>query len=133
MDPTTVAEALRQVLEGEDFYGPGPATSKVKADVANRRLDNSQYSIATNADHALLWNKIWLARLNGTRRPDMKKDWRVPEPDEWDRIRNEFRESVEEAHKIASSTPFTHKMQSDDAACKTLIAIAVHTAYHLGQ
>ena len=133
MDPQTVAETLRQVLDGEDFYGPGPATSRVKSETANLRPDASPYSIATNAEHAVFWNKIWLARLNDTRRPDMKKDWRVPEAGEWDRIRKELRETVEEAHKIASSKPFRHKMKNDEAACKTLIAIAVHTAYHLGQ
>jgi uncharacterized damage-inducible protein DinB len=133
MDPATVAEALRQVLEGEDFYGPRPATSRVKQETANLDLPLSPYSIATNAEHTVFWNKIWLARLNDTKRPDMKKDWRVPEPEEWDRIRKELATTVEEAHKIASSRPFKHKMKSDEAACKTLLAIAVHTAYHLGQ
>lgn len=133
MDPKTVAEALRQVLEGEDFRGPASATSSVTDAVANQSLPISPYSIATNAEHALFWNKIWLARLNDTKRPDMKKDWRVPSPDEWKRIRQELVDSVEAAHRIASAMPFKHHMKSDDAACETLIAIAVHTAYHLGQ
>lgn len=133
MDPKTAAEALAQVLEGEDFYGPKGTTLRVKQEVANALLPNTPYSIATNAEHALLWNKIWLARLQGTRRPDMKKDWRVPEPDEWDRIRRELTESVEEAHRVASAEPFKHEMESDQKAVELLLAIALHSAYHLGQ
>jgi hypothetical protein len=133
MDPKTVAEALRQVMRGEDFYGPKAAVSRVRQETANATLPNCPYTIATNAEHALFWNKIWLARLNNTKRPNMLKDWRVPEPDEWDRIRRELVESVEEAYRIASSKPFKHSMKTDEAACKNLLAIAVHTAYHLGQ
>ncbi|MEO7454047.1 MAG: hypothetical protein ABIV13_04720, partial [Fimbriimonadales bacterium] len=65
--------------------------------------------------------------------PDMKKDWRVPNPEEWERIRKELTATVEEAYAIATAKPFKHKMKSDEAACRTLLAIAVHTAYHLGQ
>jgi hypothetical protein len=133
MDPKTVAEALRQVLEGEDFYGPKPMVSRVTQDTANLEIEGCPYTIATNAEHALFWNKIWLARLKNTKRPDMKKDWRVPSPGEWEGIRKELAASVEEAHAIASKEPFKHEMKSDEAACKTLLAIAVHTAYHLGQ
>ena len=57
----------------------------------------------------------------------------MPEPGEWKRIRKELVETTEEAYKIANAEPFTHQMKSHDIACKTLLAIAVHTAYHLGQ
>jgi hypothetical protein len=133
MDPKTVAEALRQVLDGADFYGPKSATLRVTDEVAERELPNSPYSIATNTEHTVFWNRIWLARLKDEKRPDMKMDWRVPDKSEWGHIKRELTETVQEAHKIASAKPFRHAMKSDEAACKTLLAIAVHTAYHLGQ
>jgi hypothetical protein len=133
MDPGTVAEALRQVLEGDDFAGPRAMTRGVSETTAARQNEDAPYSILINAEHALFWNRIWLARLEGSKRPNMLEDWRTPAPQEWKRIRTELTESVERAFRIASAKPFMHGMKSEDAACRTLLAIAVHTAYHLGQ
>lgn len=133
MDSATVAEALRQVMEGDDFYGPKPTVSRVTADNAVKTPATFPYSIATNALHTVFWNRIWLARLQGKKRPNILEDWRVPDAEEWSLIRQDLVKTVEDAHKIASSKPFVHAMKSDEAACKTLLAIAVHTAYHLGQ
>ena len=133
MDAQTAAEALRQVIEGEDFSGPVSLTHGISEQKANSVDAEWPYSIATNAEHAVFWNRIWLARLEGTKRPDMLKDWRTPAPNEWPRIRRDLVETLERAHEIASAQPFEHAMKSDSAACKTLLAMAVHTAYHLGQ
>lgn len=133
LDPSTVAEALRQVLQGDDFFGPKEATAKVRLHAATAQHAEAPYSIATNAMHTLYWNRIWLAKLRGIKNPAMAEDWRVPSAAEWPEIRLGLTETVEEAHKIASAHPFEHSMKNDTEACRTLLAIAVHTAYHLGQ
>jgi hypothetical protein len=133
LDPATVAEALRQVLQGEDFHDPKQTTARIRLQAAMAQHVDAPYSIATNAMHTVFWNRIWLAKLRGIKKPAMIEDWRVPSAAEWPEIRLGLVETVEEAYVIASAHPFEHSMKNDTAACKTLLAIAVHTAYHLGQ
>jgi hypothetical protein len=133
LDAATVAEALRQVLQGEDFHGPKQATARIRLQSAMSQHSDAPYSIATNAMHAVYWNRIWLAKLRGIKKPAMIEDWRVPSAAEWPEIRLGLVETVEEAYEIASAHPFEHSMKNDTLACKTLLAIAVHTSYHLGQ
>ena len=133
MDPKTAAEALRQVWEGRDFPPPKRILSNVKAEDAARVPAGFKYSILTLTEHNNLWNGIWLGRLVDRKRPDMTEDWRVPKPAEWPEIRSRFLEGMEEALAIAEANPFRHKMKSDEVAIQTLLQIAVHTAYHVGQ
>lgn len=133
LDPGTVAEALRQVLQGEDFSGPRQATSRVRLQAATAHHEDAPYSIATNALHTVFWNRIWLARIKGLKSTGVGEDWRVPSAGEWPEIRQALVGTVEEAYALATAHPFKHSMKSDHDACSTLLAIAVHTAYHLGQ
>ena len=133
MDPATAAEALRQVWEGDDFPAPKRILSNVKAEDAAKVPSGFKYSLLTLVEHCNLWNGIWVGRLIDRRRPDMTKDWRVPKPSEWPEVRRRFLEGMEEAIMIAEAKPFRHKMKSNEAAVKTLLNIAVHTAYHVGQ
>jgi hypothetical protein len=135
MDPATVAETLRQVIEGDDFDSAKRLVN-IKAELANHRLAGFPYSIAGNIWHCDYWNRLWLARLTGEKRPAKNvwaEDWHDPEPDEWEPMRKSFLENLDHAHRIATAEPFAHKMKSDDLAIKTLNKIAVHTAYHVGQ
>lgn len=127
------AEALRQVWEGDDFTPASKVLSRVKPDLACLLPPGFAYSLATLVLHTDFWQRIWLARLMDTPRPDMTKDWRVVEPGEWDSVRRSFLEGFEKALQIAAAVPFAHKMKSDEAAIKTLLNIAVHNAYHIGQ
>ena len=133
MDAKTAAEALRQVWEGADFPAPKSVLSNVKAEDAEMVPKGFKYSLITLVEHCNLWNGIWVGRLVDRKRPDMTKDWRVPKASEWPEVRRNFIEVLEEALEIAESKPFRHKMQSNEAAVKTLLNIAVHTAYHVGQ
>ena len=128
-----IAEALRQTIEGDDFSSPKAMVSRMKAEDASREVPGAPYDIATQVLHADFWNRIWLARLRGEKRPNMLKDWRVPSPEEWDDIRSAFFKNLDAARAIAEAEPFTHSMKSDESAKNTLLAISVHTAYHLGQ
>lgn len=94
------------------------------------------YSIATNVAHAEVWQRLWLARLQGLRRPKIWKeepDFPVVPPERWPEVRQAFLDGLETALRIAGAEPFAHQMESDEAAYRTLNQIAVHGAYHVGQ
>ncbi len=135
MDPQTVAETLRQVIEGMDF-APAKRLVNIKAGLACEKRDGFPYSIATNIWHCDYWNRLWLARLRGERRPAKNiwaEDWQVPGEEDWKEVRDRFLENLTAAYQIASAQPFQHAMKSDEEAAKVLNQIAVHTAYHVGQ
>jgi len=135
MDSKTVAETLRQVIEGMDFQPPAKLV-KMKAERACMQPSGAPYSIATNVWHCDYWNRLWLARITGEKRPAKNiwaEDWQVPTEQEWEETRARFIANLDRAWEIAKSHPFSHKMKSDEDAVKALNQIAVHTAYHLGQ
>src|SRR5687768_6187274 len=97
MDAHTAAEALRQVWEGRDFPPPKRILSNIKAEDAAKIPKGFKYSILTLVEHNNLWIGIWLGRLADRKRPDMTKDWKVPNQSEWPEVRRRFLEGVEEA------------------------------------
>ena len=132
MDPNTTAEMLRQIRSGKDIPPPEKLLN-MNAAKACEQIPFSPYTIATNLMHAVFWQDLWLCRLKGERGRSFIEDWRVATTDEWSSIRSSFLQGLDEAIAIAESEPFAHKMPSDDIAVSTLIQIAVHDAYHLGQ
>ncbi len=135
MDSIFVAEALRQIIEGMDFV-PAKRLVNIKAEQAVQKPAGFPYSIATNIWHCDYWNRLWLARLHGKKRPAKNvwaEDWQEPTASEWKEIADRFVSNLIEAGKIASAEPFHHAMKTDEAAIKVLNQIAVHTAYHVGQ
>lgn len=133
MDPKTAYEALRQVWEGHDFPPPASILRNVKAADAAAVPPGFKYSLLTLVEHSHFWQRIWIGKLTGRKQPDFRKDWRVPAPEEWPEVRKAFLEGFEEALAIANAEPFEHRMKTDEAACDTLLKIAVHNAYHVGQ
>lgn len=136
MDRRAVALLFRQLLEGWDV--PTPAgLLRVKAEDAARELAGMPYSLLTNLNHAVHWQRLWLASLHGEPKPSgmavWTGDWRVPEASRWKDLRAEFLAGLEEARRIAESEPFDHRLPNDDRAIEILVAIAVHATYHLGQ
>lgn len=128
-----VIEVLEQVVSGRDFDTPEALLRSVKPDVAAMVVPGSPYSIATNVAHADIWNLVWLAKLEGKPRLNPFPDFPVIPAEDWKTVRKQFLENLDSAIEIASRKPFTHAMKSDESAAKTLLQIAVHTAYHLGQ
>ena len=131
----TAIEALRQVMEGMDFQPPAKLVN-IGAGKACSKLEGAPYSIATNVWHCDYWNRLWLARLTGEKRPAKNiwaEDWQVPAESDWPEVKSRFLANLDRALQIAKSEPFEHRMKSDEAAIKTLNQIAVHTAYHVGQ
>jgi uncharacterized damage-inducible protein DinB len=133
MDARVAAEAIRQVLEGRDFPPPRQILSNVKPEQAAALPPGFKYSLLTLVEHTWFWQEIWLARLTDRKRPDMKRDWRLPDVEEWPEVRQRFLDGLEEAYAIASAGPFVHRMKTDEAAIEALLQIAVHDAYHVGQ
>jgi hypothetical protein len=126
-------EAIVQMIEGRDFDPPAKLVARVKAEDAVRVMPGFPYSLATNVLHADFWNRVWIDRLEGRRARSFTEDWREPGVEEWDTVRERFLAGLNRALEIASAEPFEHKLKSDEVAAKTLIQIAVHTSYHLGE
>lgn len=130
-----VAEALRQVRDGMDFSAP-KSVLKISPARAVTKQEGWPYSIGDNIAHADFWQRLWLARLTGETRPKMDEklwDWPTIAANEWADVRRQFLVNLDEAIEIASAEPFVHCMKDEGAAEKTLLEIAVHDAYHIGQ
>ena len=128
-----VREALRQIIEGDDFE-PGKVLLKnVKAEAAVRVVKGLPYSLATNVAHADIWNRLWLTRLEGEKKFNPFPDFPVVSEKEWPEVRASFLQNLNRAYEIACAEPFEHHCKTDAAAVKVLLKIAVHTSYHLGQ
>ena len=134
MDPgrEVIVETFRQIIEGADI--PVARTLlNITAERAAEKPPDMPYSILTNLAHANFWQEIWLDRLEGKRARNFLEDWKTPPAEEWHTVRAQVLGGLDKAVLIAKSEPFGHKMKSDSAAFKTLIQIAIHDAYHLGQ
>ena len=135
MSHSTVAEALQQVIEGADFASAKRLVN-IKADLACAKKEGFPYDIATNIWHGDYWNRLWLARIRGEKRPSgniWSEDWQEPTAAEWPDVKRRFLENLDAALAIAKAEPFVHAMKSDEEAITRLNQIAVHTAYHVGQ
>lgn len=128
-----VREALRQVVEGSDFQPASEMLKTVKAADAVRVLPLLPYSLATNVAHADIWNRVWLARLEGGEKFNPFPDFPPVEPEQWEETKQSFLRNLGRAYEIACAEPLVHKCRSDASAAKLLLTIATHTAYHVGQ
>ena len=131
-----VSLLFQQILEGWDIPTPVGQLRLKQAD-AEVTLDNLPYSILKNLAHTVLWQELWLGKLAGKKSPPSmevwRNDWRDPDPKEWADLRKRFIEGLQQAHEIASASPMPHHCKSDEEAVNTLLAIAIHAAYHMGQ
>ena len=125
---------LRQIIEGVDITAPKSLLRNITKEKAALRMPGFPYSILENLWHADVWQIIWVDKLEARRQDGIwEKNWRTPRPDEWPDVRASFLANIEKAHAIASAKPFRHKMKSKDAAVKTLLQLAIHDSYHIGQ
>jgi hypothetical protein len=135
MDPgrAVVRELFRQIIDGTDIPAAESLLRNVTPEKAAIKLDNMPYSILTNLAHADFWQQIWLDRLHGKRARRITEDWKAPAAGEWPQVRASFLANLGRASEIAAAEGFDHRMKSDEIAIKTLLQIAIHDAYHLGQ
>lgn len=133
---TVLAQVFDHILGGYDIPKPG-GMLKIAEDDAFAELEPIPYSLATNLQHAVLWQRFWLGKLAGGRRKSGMEEWRndfrVPSREEFRALRAEFLAGLERAREIAAGDPLVHSLPDDEEAIDTLIRIAVHGAYHLGQ
>lgn len=133
MDSVTISDTFDQVISGEDIPQIGRLLKSLSPEAAATVPEGSPYSILTNLEHTDFWQRVWLARLDGTRRPNFRDDWRVPDASEYEAIRASFLANLARAKAIADSWPVDHHMKSDAVALRTLVSLAIHTTYHIGQ
>jgi len=128
-----IREALRQVVEGADFSPPAKLLSNVKGEQAAKIMPGLPYSLATNVAHTDIWNRLWLARLEGQPKFNPFPDFPPVPAEAWKETRDRFLVNLNRAYEISCAEPFSHRCASDEVAHRLLLKIAVHTAYHVGQ
>lgn len=131
-DPTLV-ELFDHIIGGYDIPKPS-GLSRLKREVAIVKPDGAPYSPLTNLAHTVLWQEAWLKSLNGIKTPGPElwnNDFRIPDPEEYEALRNRFVDGLHEAHKYAKGET-QHKL-TEEKAKTTLLKIAVHASYHMGQ
>ena len=123
-----LVEVLRQVVEGQDFSTPAGLLRSIRPEIAVAIPEGAPYSIATNVQHARIWQDYWLAGVRGERRPKivMGQDFPTVGASEWPEVRRSFVLGLDEAYALAQG-------QVGEREAKMLLQIAVHGAYHLGQ
>src|SRR4051812_19146114 len=93
VDTSSIAETLRQVVEGGDFDPPAKILKSVTAENAVLKPPGCPYSIATNVAHAEQWQRSWLNRLKGMPRFDVykeAKDFPIIAAADWPAVRAAF-------------------------------------------
>lgn len=132
MDSHTVLDLFQQIITGEDIPQISYLLKRIKPEAAIQKLPGWPYSILTNLEHADYWQRIWLARISGAKRPSLTEDWREPEAHEFEGIRARFIENLNQAEQLAASWPYA-KHPDHDKKLHTLVSLAIHDAYHIGQ
>lgn len=127
---------FQQIQEGWDIPTP-QGLLRVKEDQASILIEGMPYSMLKNLAHAVFWQDLWLMAMRGEPRPPSmevwKNDFRDPDPSEWKSLRSRFVEGLQEARDWCGPRFSEHKRESDQKAVDTLLAIAIHASYHMGQ
>lgn len=131
-----LVEAFTHLIDGYDVPAPR-AILKVSRASASMAVPGLPYTLLTNLHHTVVWQRFWLAKLQGGPRksgPEQwRLDWRVPDDSEWEGLRAEFLAGLDEARRVAASEPMDHALATDAEAVDALCRILVHASYHVGQ
>jgi uncharacterized damage-inducible protein DinB len=133
-----IQEALRQVVEGDDFTAPAKLLADLTPQQATSAIGGSAESIASIVWHTLFWIEAWNAAVEGdTERlkwiPN-DETWPQIAIDEWPALRDKFISALSKSqHLAATVNPDTPGKPVGRTAAQNLLQTAVHTAYHLGQ
>ncbi|OGF55133.1 MAG: hypothetical protein A2Z21_10015 [Candidatus Fraserbacteria bacterium RBG_16_55_9] len=136
MDLSTLDRLFQQIQEGWDIPTP-QGLLRVKQEDAAVTLPNLPYSMVKNLAHVVYWQELMLKALAGEHRPPQmevwKNDYRDPDPSEWPDLRRRFVAGFERARAYCGPGFSAHKLKSDQEAVDTLLTIAIHASYHMGQ
>lgn len=136
MDFGSLEMVFEHILQGYDIPKPD-AVLRISGKRAAQRLEELPYSLLTNLQHAVLWQRFWLGKLQGGRRhsgmEEWRNDFRVPEVAEFSSLRAEFLAGLQEAYAICRKEWEPAAGVTEKETAFALSQIAVHAAYHLGQ
>lgn len=133
-----VQEALRQVVEGDDFAPPVKLLADLTPEQATSLIGGSVLSIASIVWHTLFWVDVWNAAVDGDtdRLNWIPNDdtWPVVTAEEWPELRDKFISALSAAQQLAATVnPDAPGQPQGRTASQNFLQIAVHTSYHLGQ
>lgn len=136
-DPQSVlVQLMDHIIEGYDI--PSPAgVIRISPSTACEPITCIPYTFGCNLAHAVMWQNFWLVKLKGGRKSSSMTEWsqdfREPELNEIPKLKSTFLEGLREARSIAAQVGSGALAVSDAEATETLLRIAVHASYHLGQ
>ena len=121
-------QALDQLISGRNIDPPAKLLANIKPESAARLPPGAPYSIATNVAHADIWQRVWLAQLEGNPRFNPFPDFPAISAESWPETRDSFLANLDRARELAAEcAPNDEKRQAK------LLQFAVHGAYHIGQ
>jgi uncharacterized damage-inducible protein DinB len=133
-----IQEALRQVLEGDDFTSPAKLLADLTPEQATSAMGGSVETIASIVWHTLFWVEAWNASVeNDTDRITWISNddtWPQVAPEDWPELRDKLVSALSTAQHLAeTASPDASGMPEGRTAAQNLLQISVHTSYHLGQ
>jgi uncharacterized damage-inducible protein DinB len=130
-----VAEAMRQMGRGEDFWPADDLTRDLSPEQATKIPEGCPYSIATQVGHMLCWQDRWIDQIQGQPVKDSvsdEEDFPVVKPEEWMDLRARLVTGIEMASGLATGLE-TDRTVGTRSVSETLLKVAIHNAYHIGQ
>lgn len=132
-----VAEAVRQMIDGDDYTKPERIIEDLSPDDAVRKPDHGPYSIATIAWHTWFWINVWIVQITGvgdeTGGYDYNATWPEIDSKEWQQTRDKLIESLNALRNLSENVDLDKTTTAWHTNGETLLKAAVHTAYHIGQ
>lgn len=132
-----VAEALRQMIDGQDYTPLERLIEDLAPEQAARKPTGSPYSIATLAWHTWFWVNAWTTIIRGSGDPFQGQDpdatWPEIASEDWPMTRSRLLEALLVAQGLAASEDVDRRTWQEETVGGNLLQIAIHTAYHIGQ
>jgi len=133
-----LVEALRQMVEGDDFTAPATLLADLTAEQATTATGGNSDSIASIVWHTLFWVEAWNAAAGGgtDRLAWIPNDetWPAVTAEDWQPLRDRFISALSISLRLAATvSPDAPGQRPGRAAVQNLLQIAVHTSYHIGQ
>ncbi len=136
-DRQTIVEAIRQMIEGQDYTPLERLIADLTPDQAVLKPAGSPYSIATLAWHTWYWNNFWMIAIRGVGDPtgglNPHATWPEVAAEDWPGIRSRLAEVLDQSRQLAEREDLDRITWRDQTVGTNLLQIAIHSAYHIGQ